>query len=81
MKLAKNLKNPFLGVLDCFRSYWRPLDKATLDKFTVRLYECGYIVECSSDLYNIMKILKQMNLIDIQYTNGKPDKIINLFVG
>lgn len=79
--MARNTTNPMLGMLRCFQPYWKHLDSVTIAEFIVNLLDCGYVVECKADTYNVMKILKDMGLIDIQYINGNPSKIIRLYKG
>ncbi len=79
MKLAKTQTNPILGLLNCFRPYWRHLDQSTYNRFIAEACDHGYGIERSGDVYTMMDILKDMGLIDIQYINGYPDQIIRLY--
>jgi hypothetical protein len=78
MILAKTATNPLIGLTMCFRNYWRHLDFVTLQKFMRVAYDCGYVAECESDAYAIMGVLKDMKLVDIEYINNKPYKLMRL---
>lgn len=80
MKLAKTAINPLVSMLACFNSYWTHLDSITLKRFSSAALDSGYIAECESDIYKFMEVLKDMSLIDIEYINKKPYKIIKLRV-